>query len=352
MRSKKLFLLSMLACMFVLFSCKNDDDNSVDITPYAYIINEGLFGSGSGTISIYDNSTEAVTNDYFYVQNNRPLGNVVQSMTLFNNKAYIVVNNANKIEVANANDLKSTGVIEGLTSPRYFVGIDNSKGYVSQWGDNTVKVVNLTTHTITKSIPVGTGPERMIKIGNKVFVANKGGFTTDSTISVIDAATDAVVHTLTVGDNPSDMVMGKDGSLIILCMGYKSYDTLNPLETASELISINTETYAVNYREQISTTLHPEHLSINFDSTQLYYGGGSLGVPGIYVVDATEPYMPGTRLTSTYWYSFEVHPVSGKIFALDPGNYTSSGTLQILNSVGAHQKTYTVGMIPSSVVFK
>ena len=57
----------------------------------------------------------------FFQTNGTPLGDVVQSITQFNNNAYVVVNNSNKIEVIDITNFSSIATITGFTSPRYFL---------------------------------------------------------------------------------------------------------------------------------------------------------------------------------------------------------------------------------------
>ncbi|MDP1746231.1 MAG: hypothetical protein Q8L90_11675, partial [Bacteroidota bacterium] len=135
MKTKTLFNLSALALAIAFTSCKKDDPETPAPTPVGvtydngvFISNEGPYGSGTGTISFYSRSTSGVTNDIFEVKNSYPLGNVVQSMEIFNGKGYIVVNNAGKVEIVDGSTFTSNGAISGLTNPRNFLGIDNSKG--------------------------------------------------------------------------------------------------------------------------------------------------------------------------------------------------------------------------------
>ena len=132
MKSKQLFYLSALAIAITFTSCKKDDPAPTP-TPVVtaattfmngvFVTNEGPFGSGTGTISFYSRSSGSVSNDIFGAKNGYPLGNIVQSMEIYNSNAYIVVNNAGKVEVADGNTFAASGAITGFTNPRYFLGI-------------------------------------------------------------------------------------------------------------------------------------------------------------------------------------------------------------------------------------
>ena len=78
-----------------------------------FVTNEGNFGTGNGSISFISNEGE-VENDVFSQINSFQLGDVVQSMSIINEKAYIVVNGSAKIEVASDDSLHYITTINGL----------------------------------------------------------------------------------------------------------------------------------------------------------------------------------------------------------------------------------------------
>jgi YVTN family beta-propeller protein len=63
----------------------------------------------------------------------------------------------------------------------------------------SVSVVNLTTNTVVKNIPVGVQPERMTQSGQYIFVTN----TNSDTVSVIDSKTNNVVQTIDIKPYPN-----------------------------------------------------------------------------------------------------------------------------------------------------
>ena len=52
--------------------------------------------------------------------NNRPLGDMVQSFSVADDKGFIVVNNSQKVEVVLLNTFKSSGCIRGILSPVFY----------------------------------------------------------------------------------------------------------------------------------------------------------------------------------------------------------------------------------------
>ncbi|MDP4267780.1 MAG: hypothetical protein Q8880_10165, partial [Bacteroidota bacterium] len=280
LKFKEILLISAL--IFAFSSCKKSDDNQTTDTsnktaPYesgVFIANQGGYGKGNGSISYYDRSGKVVS-DVFQLVNNRPLGDIVQSMSIYNGKAYIVVNNSGKVEVADAGTFSSTGVIKNLTSPRYFVGISSSKGYISDWGSGTtggnIKVVDLTSNTITKTIAAGKYPDKMILSGTKLFVINSAGLDKDSTITIIDTQTDTPMKTLVIGGDPTGIVTDANGKIWVLCSGIEDYATESN-STPGKIVRINPNDYSIEYTYTFpDNTKHPNELCANSAKKRLFY---------------------------------------------------------------------------------
>ncbi|MDD4645862.1 MAG: hypothetical protein PHY99_07735, partial [Bacteroidales bacterium] len=169
----------------VMASCQKDepeDDNGIGYLHGAYIDNVGAFGNSNGSISYFDTDSSIMINHVFEAVNGRPLGDVVQSIAIEGSKGYIVVNNSQKVEIVDMKTFASIGTIEGLEYPRTFLPINDSKGYLTDGNySGRVYVIDLVLQKITDTIPCGSGPDKMVKYGNTVIVANSGGWGNDST---------------------------------------------------------------------------------------------------------------------------------------------------------------------------
>ncbi len=353
----KLGLISVALLIFVT-SCDNDDDDDVLKGKYVkgvFISNEGTFGVGNGSVSFYSTEGDTVSNNIFSNINSRPLGDVVQSVSVYKDYAYIVVNASNKIEVVTYNDFVESGVILDLSQPRYFAGINSNKAYITQWGeDGAVKVVDLNTLYVTKSINVGSGPENIMIEGSYAYVANSGGFGRDTVVSVIDINTDKVVKSINVGDNPADLVVDNDGSIWVLCRGYIKYaaDWSIASQTSGKLVKINTNDNTVEETIDLGETNHPASLEINKDGNILYFGGG-YGYLGIFTYNILNKSLSDQAFIKKSLYGFSVNPDNGNIFALEAAtNFTGNGVLYRYNSDGEILGNYEVGVGPNGAGFK
>src|SRR5687767_12691559 len=114
MNTLRRFVFLTIAVLSFLISSCDDDDNKPkgEFEHGVFVVNEGNFQHADGSISYINPSSGEVSYDLFgAVNSGRALGDVVQSMTIDNDQAYIVVNNSNKIEVVNANTFKASYTI-------------------------------------------------------------------------------------------------------------------------------------------------------------------------------------------------------------------------------------------------
>ncbi len=359
-KTKQLFYLSVLATAITISSCKKDDPEpatggGAGGTSYAsgvFITNEGPFGSGTGTINFYNRSTGGVSNDIFEAKNGYPLGNIVQSMEIFNSKAYIVVNNAGKVEIADGTSFASSGAITGFTYPRYFLGINSSKGYVSEWGSGgmagAVKIIDLTTKTITGTITTGNGAEGMVLAGSKVYVACSGGFTNDSVVTVINSVTNSVSTTINVGANPRSIKMDAGGKVWVLCSG--EWDaTYTFLQKPGKLVRIDTATNAVDLSLPFASTFsQPSNLVINNAKTMLYYSYSS----AVYSHSTSSSILSGTALINRSFYGFGIDPTNDYFYGSDAVDFVSNGKVIRYNASATLVDSFAVGVIPGNFFFR
>ncbi len=358
---KKLMMFASAVVFVMIFqSCKDDPKPVVQQGEAGFfVVNEGGFGNSNTSISFYDRKTDVITNNIFAEKNGRSLGDQTQSMTVFGDRGYIVVQNSKKIEVINATDFSSLATITtGITSPRYFVGISTTKGYVSDWGADgktgTVKVIDLATNTVTKTISTGLGSNRMLKVGTLVYVANSGGFGKDNTVKIIDSNTDEVIGSITTADNPNSLQLDKDGNIWVAASGATVYggpptysvdEAKSTKGSISKINSANTEVLRLTVEK---VTSGAGNLNISPDGKTLYYTNNS----AIYSVATSSTALPTSAFISKNYYGLAVDPINGNVIACQVPNFSSAGNIDIYDATGNLKKTYVVGIAPNGVAFK
>lgn len=359
MNRSKLFLALTIGALFFV-SCSNDDDNVTPEIPLGnydngvLVLNQGGFGHGDATVSFISSDFSAQQNDIFSIVNpNITLGDTGQDIGLNNDLAYIVVNVSNKIQIVNRYTMENVASITtGLKNPRY-ITFYNGKGYVTNWGDggdpndDYVAVIDLNTNTVTSTISVLEGPERIIENNGKLYVAQTGGWGYGTKVTVIDASTNAVSTTITVGDLPESLQI-KDGELWVSCSGNPSWVSAPLLPTAGSIVKVN-----LANNEVLSTTAYAtQHLyNMVIVGNDAYYTAGS----GIYKYELNATALPESPIFSTEdqgvygVYSFAIK--NDNIYVGDAGNYSNSGKVYVYSMTGTLNHTFSVGVVPAGFYF-
>lgn len=350
MKIKNNFILA-LSVLVVSFSCSSDDDNNYQEPKGTYedglfVTNEGGFEQGNGSVSFVSEDFSVVEQKVFSNVNGTLLGDTVQSIGFYEDLAYIVVNYSQKIEVVNRYTFQSVATIDsGLNNPRYITFLDG-KGYVTNWGDGSdpsddyVAVINLDNNTVSGTIPVEEGPERIVNNGSTIYVAHQGGHGQNNIVSVIDLNSDAV-STITVGDVPNSLVFDTQGSLYVLSGGIPEW-TGN--ETGGQLDVINTSSNTVSATLEFSDTEHPSNLS--FGESLYYTLNGS-----VYKLATGSQELPTTSEIDNVNFNFMAIR-NNILYGVDAGNYASNGTLYSFDLTTNTEKHATeVGIIPGGIFF-
>jgi len=345
----------LIVASLLFVSCSDDDNDSVQIVSVdgIYVLNEG---STNGSISLIDMNTELVSNDYFKGVNSLPLGAFPQSMAFSDTYALIVVTTstgAGYVEVVDKSTFKHVGSITNLSYPREITVVDD-KAYVSNGSgatagdENDVFVIDLTSLEIEKTIKVGTGPEKMVFSGEKLYVANSGGWSNaDKSISVIDINTNTVVETIEVKDCPKDMVVDAKGNVWVYSAGVPDYSNYPDVSHTNSGISMITASSSMVTSFEISniTSTGIKNIAISSDLKQVYYMSDA-----VYAMDINATALPTTKFIDKTFYGIDVNPEDGSIWCCE-ASYGVAGSVNVYNKNGEVEKSFAVGIMPNSTSF-
>ncbi|TFG44457.1 MAG: hypothetical protein E4H43_00295 [Bacteroidia bacterium] len=280
-----------------------------------FILNEGNFRSGNGSLSFFSYDSLKIFNHVFQDINNRPLGDVPYSMGIDAGMAYILFNNSDKIEVAERNDLKSVTTMKKIVSPRYISFTGGTKAYVTSLYSDSVTILDLLSNSVSGFINLKKSSEAIVALSTKAYVANWAG---GNKIMVINTVTDQVTDSIEVGIEPESMVIDKSEMLWVLCNGgWKR-------ENFAELIAINTGTNKIEKRFTFpSVTDSPTCLQINDTGETLYYLHN-----GVRRMDTGASNLPSGVFISEQnhvFYKLGVNPSNNQIFVTDALDYVQKG---------------------------
>ncbi len=338
-----LFLISLVAS-----SCK---DKTPVANNYAlggvFIVNEGPYG-GTGKVSFYDRK-DSLANDIFAKENmEEPLGDILQSMVVHKGKAYMMVNNANKIVVANQATFQKIATIPNINLPRYMQIIDDTKAYVTAWGtdangaNGSIQILDLQTNSIKKTIDTKHASEAIVKVGTTVYVANSAGLyfgdAGDSTVTVIDTKTDAITKTIVVGINPTAITADKNGSVWVLCRG--TWDG----KVSGHLIKITND----KVEKDILVESGSQKLATNATGDRLYF---TEGYDKISYIDVAAPDKINV-FAHKVAYGLGIDPKTGNVYVADGLDFKGAGKVFIYRSNDkALIDSLTVGVAPNGFWF-
>ena len=359
-------LVSILMLLLAtLTSCMKDDELwdferlGVDKLQGVFIINEGNFTYGNGSLSFYDINSGEVLNDVFYNTNALPLGDVALSMTIRDSLAYVVVNNSGRIYVMSASTFQYRGKITGLTSPRYIHFVSDSKAYVSDLYARSIAIINPLSMEVTGSIDVGNtqggfhqhSTEQMLQYGKYVYT-NCWSF--DNKVLVIDSERDVVVDSIEVLKQPNSMVMDRYHNLWVLSDG--GFEGSPYGYEAPGLMKIEAGSREAVVVHRFERGEQPTELHINGGGDTLWFlnrhlyrlplEGEAPTLPELFV---ESPYGPGFN---GGFYGLDIDPASSELYISDAVDYVQRGMVYRIAANGVPMDTLRVGISPASFCFK
>lgn len=314
-----------------------------------FITNEGPFENGTGSLT-FVGEDDIIDQKVFNTVNNEDLGNVVNSIILAGDNAYIVINVSHKVVVANRFTMEKIAIIEGdnIDNPRYIV-VDGDTAYVSNWGDplnssdDFIAIIDLNTNSVTSTISVGEGPENMLIENDNLFVALEGGWSQNNQVVVVDTSTNSILSEITVGDVPNSISADDMGDVWVLCGGNPGW-TGN--ESPGSLFKINSGNFE-STEYVFGLTDHPEH--ITGESGDLYYNLNGK----VYGMNSNSTELPSESMTGFDGFYYNLKAYDGDLYAFDAKDYASEGELKVFNlASGTLIETLMTGLIPGSIAFQ
>lgn len=354
--TKIIFISAILSCAALFQGCMEWDygDETEDFNANGkglFICNEGNFQYGNATLSYYDPATNQVQNEIFFRANGMKLGDVAQSMTIYDNKGWIVVNNSHVIFAIDVNTFKEVGRIENLTSPRYIHFLSSEKAYVTQIWDNRIFIVNPKTYSITGYIQVpdmtmeSGSTEQMVQYDKYVYC---NCWSYQNRIIKIDTETDQVVDELTVGIQPTSLVLDKNNKMWTVTDG--GYEGSPYGYEAPSLYKIDAETFTIEKQFRFKLGDWPSEVQLNGERDRLYWINND-----IWCMDVTAsrvPVQPFIEYRDTKYYGLTINPTNGEVYVADAIDYQQQGMIYRYSREGKLIDEFYVGITPGAFCWK
>lgn len=345
---KQVLLKSLVLLSILISSCGSDD--SIPLGEYEngiFVINEGNFQDGDGSVTYYGRSNSTIEQTIFSGVNDTQLGDVVQSGIVHEGLAYLVVNNSNKVEVVNAYTFEREMTIPDVLLPRY-MAVSGDKGYLTEWvsfsDPGRVSIIDLASGTVDNTITVGFGAEDVEVVGNKIFVSNSFG----NTISVIDQSNNNSVETVTVSSSPKGMVIDKNGDLWVACGG--GFDANFSPANNGAIYKIDPSSNEILTTYELNANFSAKMVMNNDRDALYYYVGNTIFVQNVEGTSiSTEPFAVVEGATSIYGIGLD--PTTGIVYVGDSKFFAEDGEVFRYDPNGTLIDSFDTGVAPNSFIF-
>ena len=331
-------LLILITAISISYSCSDETlvnhENSTE--SFVFVACEGNFGASNGSIHYFNQS-----GDIFSIDN---IGDVVQSLEVYNDKLFVIVNNSHKIIVyditENGLSLPGIEVSTNGSSPREMVVVEDNL-YFTNWNTNDIKRLNLFNYVISDFSSLDGKPESIIHDNGKLFVAIQmnNDYSDSNKVNQISIETGTIEKEWTVGFGPTSII--KDDNNIYVANTY--YDeNFNAFYGTSRLNIINDEILVNNYNEGVvcGGSIH------KFSSSIFRSSDG-----GIVSLDVDLNFISNTKIGDeipSQLYSTEI--INNKIY-FGVTNFTDINLVKIYNSNNELESTFEVGLFPGDFAY-
>ncbi len=367
------YILSVLCISACLNACRTEvpvitpeqeQRGTRDTTPILgfYLLNEGNMGSNKATLDYYD-FQQAAYHRNIYAQANpnvpKELGDVGNDIQIYGNRLYAVINCSNKVEVMDAATCRRIGQVD-IPNCRYIrfkdqyayvtsyagpVSLDKSHaqiGYVARFDTATLELIDRCL--------VGYQPDELAVVGDKLYVANSGGYMVpdyDSTLSVIDLNSFTEIKRITVAKNLHRVRLDNHGQLWVTARGdyFDEPSRLYCIDPTTDQVIDKLPVGAANL-SVVGDTLYC------FSSDFSYYTYTDSVV--FSTVNTLTHAVSGLALQMPHIakpYGLAVHPITRDIYLTDAKDYVSPGTLHCFAPDGTLRWSVTTGDIPAHITF-
>lgn len=225
-----------------------------------------------------------------------------------NRRVYITHNNS--VQVLDADSLKLVGTVENVPHPHGVVFLPElGKGYATSGDPGSVVVFDLKTFKHLTEITTAKDSDVIIydKPSGKVITFNGDS----KNASVIDPNADKLVKTVDLGASPEVAVSDGKGHLF------------DNLESASEIIKINSKTMKVLKHWPLAPGESPSGLSMDFENNRLFSGCHN---KNLVVMNAKNGKVVQTLPIGDHVDGTAFDPASGNVFSSN-----GDGTLTVIH---------------------
>lgn len=341
MKSKSLLVFSIVAAAIVVGCSKENASNYTKFTGIEVevgenegvnrllVLNEGAYPSSS-VLDLLDFKSKTYSADVFGQANpdiTQGIGNTGNDIALIGDKIWALMNASNQVVVMDKYTLKVDKILD-VDSPR-FIATDGSYAYITSFGsavygaakseDGYLYRIRLSDYYSTR-VAVGPQPEGVAVHGDKVYVANSGGYnaTKDNRIFVFDISSGAQLKTIELPVANLKNIFAGDDKLWVTT--YDIYAADYSIEALAQLCSVN---YDGTGAEVIA--MSPTYAA-QFGDTVYIFCYGMVSTLSLKTGKIDTDFLKDTSLENAMIGGLAVNPVTGDMMVSD-AKYTGNSSV-------------------------
>lgn len=349
-------LIALMLALLLLTACDKDedfgeqheDDSEYHHKPGLFIISEGNYSFGNGSLSFYDPASRKVDNEIFYNANDRPLGDVPYQLEIYDDEIWVTVNNSGKVEVLDLKDMSSKHSISVGSSPRHIQKISDNSYFISDLESSQMSIINPKSNMPVTTMDAVKSTEAMIYHGGFLFACNWSEFYVNkpnNTLTVIDPVGMSVIKTITVAKEPNSMVKDKNDHIWVLSSGgydNSEYPALTQIDPVQQSV--------IRELKFQNKNISPSGLCISGQGDSLFFINKDIYTMSI--TDTTLPQQPLIKASSRNINSLAMDPLSKDLYFSNALDYQQKGWILRYNTYNkAFTDSFRVGIIPGAMRF-
>lgn len=301
---------------------------------------EGNFGSANSSLWSSSLNGGGMHDIVHWDESSNPLGDVGQSMSIYQEKLYIIMNNSHTIEVMSlAGGIYYESTLDlPSSSPRY-ITFNGEKGYISSWNLNAILILNLNNMEIIDTVEIDGKPEKMIYFEDHLYISvpNKSDWSTNDKVLKMRLSDNVIVENFTVEPGPS-MIALYDSSLFITS---SSYDDMWNKYSGTSTINLSTSEI-LRYNAGQTTSYGSDIFVFQNEIYQIFQGG---------LVPLNNDLSPNTSQKIGDYPSLYSADSYEDFLVLGISDYVAPDTVIILSNEGVVLEEFIVSAIPGSFEF-
>ena len=302
-----------------------------------FVLCDGDFNAGNASLWRIGIDDQEVSGPLFRDLTGDYLGDIGQSLTVADDKLFIVNNNSHTIEVLGlGSELTYLTTIDLPDAGPRYLAIHDGMGYISCWNLNGIVVIDLNSYSARDTIPCAGLPEGLVIIDNDLYVAiNKNpDWTSANQVYRISTSTHSISDTFTVAPGPDQLLL-QGNNLYVSSLAYdaeyNSYPGTSVIDLTTGIVTQNTYGQTSGYGNDLALF-----------NDQVY----RLNTSGVVPLNQDLSINSAGQIGQlSYPYSMAV---IGNYLYFGVTDYSAPDTVLVLNLAGAIIREFTVGALPGA----